>query len=129
MTAGTTITGIVTDIVVSGDSIAGTGEKGMEATIAIAREHAEFLPVGTDVKEIISGMKSASGTVRAAWVTGGTLMRSLIDNDSTFEVTIQLTGSVELSASGCRADTYTVRAAPGTEVTTEELAYTGTDWY
>jgi hypothetical protein len=129
MTAGNTITGIVGQIILSGATISGTGNKAMEATIQIARAHAEFLPVGTSVKEIISGMKSASGTVRAAWVTGGTLMRTLMDGDTTFEMSIQLTGAVALFASGCKADSYSVRIAPSTEVLTEELAFTGTDWY
>lgn len=126
---GNLITGIVTDIVLSGDSIAGTGERGMEATITAEREHIDFLPVGTDIKERITGFRSATGTVRAAWVTGGTLLRTLIDDDLTFDMMIQVTGSVSITASGCKLDSYSVRAAPGTEITTEEGAYTGTSWY
>lgn len=123
------ITGKVGRIIVSGDNISGTGEVGMEATITMTQERADFIPVGTAIKERITGMKNCTGTVRAAWVTGGTLFQALMDEDLSFEIEIGLTGAIAVFASGCKVDSVTKRVAPGTEVMTEEMAFTGTSWY
>lgn len=125
----TVVTGIVADIIVSGDSIAGTDEGGMEASITTGKELERFLPVGTDQFELIRGMKVVNGTARAAWMTGGTLFQTLLDSDLTFEVTIQLTGDVGITASGCKVVDITRRVAPGTEVMTEEMTFSGQNWY
>ena len=37
--------------------------------------------------------------------------------------------AVSISASGCKVDTLTRRVAPGTDVMTEEVAFTGRNWY
>ena len=123
------ITGKVARITLSGDVISGAGEVGMEASITMTRERDKFLPVGTDIYEILTGMKSVTGTVKAAWITGGTMMKTLIDSDITFDMEIALTGAVVATASGCRMDNRTVRVAPGTDVMTEECSFTGTSWY
>jgi hypothetical protein len=125
----TVITGKVASITVSGGVISGTGKGAMEATVVMGKEHETFLPVGTDVTEVLTGVKTCTGTVRAAWYTGGTTFQALLDGDTAFEVTIQLTGNVSISASGCKIDTLTRRTAPGTDVMTEEIAFTGRDWY
>lgn len=125
----TVLTGKVMTVIVSGDTISGNGEGALEASIVIGREHEKFTPIGTDVQEIITGMKTCTGTVRAAWFTGSTLFQTLLTNDSTFDVTIQLTGNVSLSASGCKIDTLTKRVAAGTDIVTEDIAFTGRDWY
>ena len=125
----TVLSGKVVSVTVSGGVISGTGKGAMEATVVMGREHDTFLPIGTDVTEALSGVKTCTGTVRAAWYTGGTTFQTLLDNDTAFEVTISLTGNVSVSASGCKIDTLTKRVAPGTDVMTEEISFTGRNWY
>lgn len=123
------ITGKAASIIVSGDTISGSGEVGMEATIDTGMERDKFTPVGTDIAEVLTGGKVVSGSVRAAWTSGGTLFQSLLDADTSFEVSIQKSAQVEVFASGCKIDNLSRRVAPGTDVMTEEITFTGSTWY
>jgi len=122
-------TGIVSSIVCSGETLSGDSGSAIEGTVIVGKERGKFNRVGTDVSEITTGMKTVEGTLRKAWISGDTLFQDLLDNNSAFEVTIQPIAGASISASGCKAGPITRRVAPGTEVTMEELPFTGVDWY
>lgn len=126
----TKLTGIVSRITVSGTVISGSELDGVEATVSISKERANFDPVGTDVSQIVTGMKRVEGSVRRAWVSGDSLFQDLLDNDNEFDVKVDSTSSDQsITASGCQAQTITRRVAPGTEVMMEEMPIIGRDWY
>ena len=126
----TVLTGVVGSIAVGETTITGTGLTAMEGTLTIGRERATFQPVGTDVTERLTGLKTVEGTVRKAWVSGDSTFQDLIDNDTDFAVAFTSTSSDQsITASGCRVSTISRRMAPGTEVMVEELTYSGRDWY
>jgi hypothetical protein len=123
-------TGVVGQITVSGTVLSGTGASGMEASITIGKDREYFLPVGTDVKENVTGMRNVEGTVKRKWISGDTLFQSLLTNDTDFEVTIAISGAgTSITASGCRAGQIVRRVAPGTEVMVEEMTFVGRNWY
>ncbi|MCD6572129.1 MAG: hypothetical protein J7K62_02535 [Thermoplasmata archaeon] len=125
-----TYTGIVGALVVSGQTLSGADKEGMEATITIGKERGKFNAIGTDVSQHTTGMKTCDGTVRRKWVSGDTLFQSLMDGNTEFEVTIEISGQGQsITASGCVANSIVRRVAPGTEVMTEEMSFTGRDWY
>lgn len=125
----TVYTGIVGSITVSGVVISGT--KGCaECTVVIGKQRGKFDAIGTDVSEHTRGMKEVSGTLRRKWVSGEALFQDLIDDDANeFEVSLQISGQVSITASGCVGETITRRIAPGSDVIVEEMPFAGRDWY
>jgi len=122
-------TGVVSSIVCSGETLSGDDGEAIEGTVIIGKERGKFNRVGTDVSEITTGMKTVEGTLRRAWISGDTLFKDLLDNDSAFEVTIQSIAGASITASGCKAGPTTRRVASGTEVSMEEMPFTGVNWY
>lgn len=125
------ISGRVGQITVSGVVVSGASGA-MEATVTIGRERAKHNPVGTDVSEHLTGMRTVEGTVRKPWVSGDNLFKGILDNDVEFDVKIEGTGTsggMNVTASGCLAQTVTRRIAPGTEMLIEEMPFTGRHWY
>ena len=125
-------TGIVSSIVCSGETLSGDSGSAVEGTVIIGKERGKFNRVGTDISEITTGMKTVEGTLRRAWISGDALFQSLLDGADgglTFEVTVQSVAGASITASGCKSGPITRRVAPGTEVTMEEMPFTGINWY
>lgn len=121
-------TGTVGSITVSGTVISGT--KGCaECTVVIGKQRGKFDAIGTDVSEHTVGMKEVSGTLRRKWISGEALFQDLMDATNEFEISLQISGQVSISASGCVGETITRRVAPGTDVIMEEMPFVGRDWY
>jgi len=128
-----TLTGIVSTMTVSGQTVTGAGGELGEATVTIGKQRGKFDLVGTNTSMHSTGMKTVEGSITKRWTSGATgtksrIFQELVDGDGEFDVAISVTGGGSLTAGNCIAGDRSTRVAPGTEVVMETLTFTGLSW-